>query len=75
MALTKAEASKLKKIGTRIRDVRTEKGLTLEDVENNGGPSWRLLIKVEKGKNHNISTLLKIADALGVSPADLLNVS
>lgn len=58
---------------TRIRLLQEEKGLTLEDVENRGGPTWRHLIKVEKGKNHTVVTLLKIADALGVSAGSLLD--
>ena len=73
MALSKSEANKLKKLGKRIRDLRLEKKMTLEDVESCGGPTWRHLIKIEHGKNHNVTTLMKVADALGVHPGKLLD--
>ena len=47
--------------------------IALEEMEDRGGSTWRHLIKIEKGKNHTVTTLLKIADALGVSAGEVLD--
>lgn len=60
----------IKSIGLKIRAIRNEKKLTLEDVEARGYPSWRHLQKIESGKNVTIETLLKVADALGCKVGD-----
>jgi transcriptional regulator with XRE-family HTH domain len=62
----------LKKVGTNIRTVREQKGLTLEQVEAAGYPSWRHLQKVESGQPFTVTTLYRIAKALKVKPNELL---
>ena len=52
----------LKKLGARLRDIRLEKGWTLEDAEEHGWPNWRHLQKIETGKNLTVVTLRKVAD-------------
>ena len=71
---TKNELKKaIKAIGLKIRAIRNEKGLTLEEVESRGYPSWRHLQKVESGKNVTVETLIKLADALDCKPADFFD--
>lgn len=50
--------------GMRIREIREEKGWTLEMVEEKGFPSWRHLQRIETGKNINIITLLRLSKAI-----------
>lgn len=62
----------LKEVGRSIRSARDRKGMTLEDVEAAGYPSWRHLQKVEAGQPFTMSTLYRIAKALKVKPSELL---
>lgn len=59
-----------REIGLNIRAIREKKGLTLEETEAAGYPSWRHLQKVEAGQPFTMSTLYRIAKALGVDPAE-----
>lgn len=53
----------LKKVGARLREIRLEKGWTLEETEEHGWPNWRHLQKIETGnKNITVITLRKLAD-------------
>ncbi len=51
----------LKALGAKLREIRLEKGWTLEETEEHGWPNWRHLQKIETGKNFNITTLYKIS--------------
>ena len=62
----------LKGVGARIRAVREKKGLTLEQVESAGYPSWRHLQKVESGQPFTMTTLYRVAKALKVKPTALV---
>lgn len=62
----------LKGAGLAIRNIRERKGLTLEETEAAGYPSWRHLQKVESGQPFTMTTLFRIAKALGVKPSELL---
>ncbi len=66
------EKKYLKKLGIRIRGLRTEKGWTLEDVEEHGWNNWQHLQKIEAGKNITIVTLRRVAQLYRISAADLL---
>jgi transcriptional regulator with XRE-family HTH domain len=58
-------------IGNRLKELRKQKGLKQEDLEDLG-INYRYYQKVETGKaNVTLKTFEKIADALGVDPADL----
>lgn len=60
-------------IGRRVRAERQRRGWTQEDLAQHSGVSRRMLISVEQGSaNASISTLLKLAWALGVSLAALV---
>ena len=63
----------LKEFGLRIRQLRTDKGWTLEETELHGWPSWRHLQKIEAGKNITILTLRKIATLYKVNFSELLD--
>ncbi len=52
----------LKKLGQRLREIRTSKGWTLEQAEEYGWPNWRHLQKIETGKNVTILTLKRLCD-------------
>lgn len=62
MAYDSKDIKLLKKLGARLRDIRLERGWTLEDAEEHGWPNWRHLQKIETGKNLTVVTLRKIAD-------------
>jgi transcriptional regulator with XRE-family HTH domain len=72
--LTKTELRRLKALGDRIRTLRLGKKLTLEQVEERGFPSWKHLQATEYGrKNLTITSLFRLAEALGVDPKDIIN--
>jgi len=58
----------LKSIGQRLKEIRLKKGLTLEDIEELGFPSWRHLQKLESGKNFTMVTLFRLCEAYDISP-------
>jgi transcriptional regulator with XRE-family HTH domain len=59
-------------IGMRVRKLRTERGLTLEQLSQLAGVSQSMLSMVERGKaGASIGTLFSIATALGVVASDL----
>jgi transcriptional regulator with XRE-family HTH domain len=61
------------KVGAKIREVRTQKNVTQEELANEVGTSYSQVNRTELGKiNISISFLNKIALALGVDPKDLL---
>lgn len=61
-------------IAQRIKKIRTEKELTLEDVAKRTGLTKGLLSKIENNKvSPPISTLVKIAKALSISLGDLFS--
>ena len=63
----------LKIIGEKIYSVRLAKGLTQSDVVRQTGVPQPNLSNIEKGKQGiTLTTLLKLADALGVAPGELL---
>jgi len=58
-------------IGKRIRELRKERRLKQEEMES-FGISYKYYQKIETGKvNVTLGSLEKIADALGVDPAEL----
>lgn len=60
-------------IGTRIRDIRSMKGMPLRALAESTGLSMSMLSLVERGKTSpSIGTLIAICSALDVHMADLL---
>ncbi|MCJ7783840.1 MAG: helix-turn-helix domain-containing protein [Desulfobacterales bacterium] len=63
----------LKLLGERIRGFRKAKGLTQEKLAELAALHPTFISEIETGKaNYSISTLLSIADALKINPAELL---
>ncbi|WP_244244788.1 helix-turn-helix domain-containing protein [Leptospira koniambonensis] len=64
-----------KKLGNRIRELRLEKNITQEGMEEGPyGIPLGTFKDIERGKsNSTISSLVKIALRLGVKPKDLLD--
>jgi transcriptional regulator with XRE-family HTH domain len=67
---------KLKKaLALRIKDLREKAGLSQQDLAVRGDLSQSLVAKLEQGKKADprASTLLALAEALGVKPGALLD--
>src|SRR3954470_22399820 len=62
-------------IGERVRQHRTARGWTLDELADRSGVSRRMLITIEHGEgNPSIATLLRISDALAVGLPVLVDV-
>jgi transcriptional regulator with XRE-family HTH domain len=62
-------------IGRRVREHRTARGWTLDELADRSGVSRRMVINIEHGEgNPSIATLLRISDALGVGLPVLVDV-
>jgi transcriptional regulator with XRE-family HTH domain len=60
-------------LGERVRARRAALGLSQEALADRCGVHWTFLGQVERGqRNLSLHNLLKLADGLGVDPADLL---
>lgn len=71
--LPAAERRLRRKIATNARELRDGAGLTLEAAAHAAGLHWRHWQKIEAGEvNVTISSLVKVAGALGVDAARLL---
>ena len=66
----KSESAKL---GKNLKRIRTEKGITQGDIVRALGISRSFVSNIENGKtNPTLSTISKLASALGVSSDELL---
>lgn len=61
-------------VGERIRSLRTEAGMTMEELaDETEGASKGHLSNIERGLvRPNVNTLKQVADGLGVKPLDLM---
>jgi transcriptional regulator with XRE-family HTH domain len=63
-------------VASRIRNWRKENKLSLDELSRRASVSKGMLVEIEKGAaNPSIAILCKLAAALGVSVADIVNVS
>lgn len=61
-------------VGRRVRAARSVRGWTLDRLAEHSGVSRRMIVNIESGSsNAGITTLLRLATALGVSLADLVS--
>ena len=61
-------------VGARVRNARTLRGWTLDQLADHSGVSRRMIVNVEAGtSNASIATLLRLATALHVSLADVVS--
>jgi transcriptional regulator with XRE-family HTH domain len=64
-----------KALGTRVRRIRQERGLTLKQIEARVGVSATHISEIERGNTSpTIGALERIADALGVLPSYLIDI-
>lgn len=60
-------------VGAKIREVRNSKGISIENLANTSGMDYSQLARMELGQvNFTISYLFRVAEALGVTPKELL---
>ena len=63
-------------VANRIRNWRKDKKLSLDELSRRASVSKGMLVEIEKGAaNPSIAILCKLSAALGVSVADIVNVS
>lgn len=60
----KREQTLIKNFGKKVQQIRLSKGLTLEDCEERGFPSWRNLSDIENGQNCTLLTITRISKCL-----------
>jgi len=64
----------LRRVGLKIREIRTSKKISQENLANECEIDYSQLNRMELGKvNFNLSNLYRIAEALNVDPKDLLD--
>lgn len=62
-------------VGARLRDLRQERGLSIRQLARESGMSANALSMIERGlSSPSVSTLYKVADALGVPITGLFRV-
>jgi transcriptional regulator with XRE-family HTH domain len=71
-----AESDLMRKVADRVRVWRRERRLSLDRLAARAGVSKGIVVQLEKGTaNPSISTICKVAAALGASVADLVQAS
>ena len=65
----------LKKIGLRIRELRKERNLSIQEFSDKLDIEYNNLIRIEKGRtNPTVITLYKISQTLCVKLIDIIDV-
>lgn len=59
-------ANDLSKLAAKLKQARTDKGLTLDDMQLLTGLNRQTIVNIELGRNVKISSLLLFADKVGV---------
>ena len=60
-------------IGNRVKDLRVERALTQEELAKKAGVGKNTVNRIERNETEpHMSTLRKLADALGVEPARIV---
>lgn len=60
-------------VGTKMREIRLRKNYSIEYLANSSGMDYSQLARMETGQvNFTISYLFRVAEALGVTPTELL---
>lgn len=63
------------RVGANVRRLRKAKGLSQEALGHEAGLSMRFVAGMERGEeNPSLASLVKVSEALGVSPADLFSI-
>lgn len=70
------ERGLIEQVSAKIRDLRHQRGLSLDQLSVRASVSKGMLVQIEKGEaNPSIASLCKVAAGLGVSVADLVQVA
>lgn len=73
--LSLVETVSARYLGTRIRSLRRQRHLTLEDMAKRSGVSRAMLSKIERGENNpSLVVAVKVALGLGISTSELIGV-
>lgn len=60
-------------VGAKMREIRLKKEISIEYLANTSGMDYSQLARMETGQvNFTISYLFRVAEALGVTPKELL---
>lgn len=63
-------------LGIHIRQLREKKNMSQQDLANDCGISKSQIARIEVAKiNTTVRTLIKISNALGIEPKDILSFS
>lgn len=63
-------------VSQRIKSLRKDSGLSLDELSKRSGVSKGMLVEIEKGgANPSIAILCKVAAAFGISVADIVSVA
>lgn len=62
-----------KALGARVRDIRVLRQMSQDEVANRAGIHRSRVSEIERGHQHSVETLFRLARALDVHPADLLD--
>ena len=65
----------VKKLASRIRELRRAKEMTVEEAARKYGCSRRWWVSLEQGQNVSVDTLARIAKVLGAKAGDLIQDS
>lgn len=71
--LTKQQEKLVKKLAARIKQVREDKGMTLQEVAHNIGKDHQSIYRVESGKaNPSFVYLVELCEGLDITVSELL---
>lgn len=63
-----------KQLGSKIRDIRTKRGLTQEELAHRADLGYSYINQIENGRrNPSMDAVSRIAKALGVKVKDLIS--
>lgn len=63
----------IKEFGEKLKKIRTDKGYSLRELAHLADLSHNAIHEIEKGiTNTSLTTIIRLAEALEVPPADLL---
>lgn len=63
----------IKKFGRNLKEIREKKGISLRDLALEADLSANTISEIELGKRDpRMTTVVKLASALGIDPAELL---
>jgi transcriptional regulator with XRE-family HTH domain len=63
----------IRKFGRNLKEIREKKGISLRDLAVEADLSANTISEIELGKRDpSMTTVVKLASALGIDPADLL---